>query len=130
MNSDNLLEAKELIKKGESIKKVARKLDIEYVPLYNHIKGINRSFNKGRPKLLPFDVETELTNIASYLASRGTNLGLNFRRFKNFAGPKDASGLRPAKDIYKSLHPTVLCPEDKMLRPIFSLRWWRKFKQR
>ena len=110
---DNLFEATELIKKGESIRKVARELDIEYYTLYNHIKGRNRSFNKGRPKLLPYDVEIELINIASYLASR--NLGLNFRRFKNFA-----------KDIYKKLHPTV--PEDKI--PTFSLQWWRKFKQR
>ena len=65
MNSDNLQEAIELIKKGESIKKVARELDIEYCTLYNHIKGINRSFDKGRPTLLPHDVEIELTNIAS-----------------------------------------------------------------
>lgn len=58
------------------------------------------------------------------MASR--NLGLNFRRFRNFAGPKDASRLRPARDIYKSLHPNK--PEDSM--PTFSLQWWKKFKER
>lgn len=109
MNSDNLSEAIELIKTDENIKKVARDLDIEYCTLYNHIKGISRFFNKGRPKLLPNDVENELINIASYLASR--NLGLNFRRFKNFA-----------RDIYKSLHPTV--PEDSMPTFSFALQWY------
>lgn len=53
MNSDILSEAIDLVKKGESIKKVASELDVEYWTLYNHIKGINRSFNKGRPTLLP-----------------------------------------------------------------------------
>jgi hypothetical protein len=113
MNSDKLSEAIDLIKKGEKIKKVARDLDIEYHILYHHIKGNNRSFNKGRPFLLPYDVETELIDCATYLASR--NLGLNFRRFKNFA-----------KDIYRKLHPIV--SEDKM--PKFSLQWWRNFKKK
>lgn len=113
MDSDDLCEAIELVKNGASIKKVSRDLHIEYFTLYNHIKGINRSFNKGRPTLIPDDIENELISIANYLASR--NLGLNFRRFQNFA-----------RNCYKNLHPNE--PEDCI--PTFSLQWWKNFKER
>lgn len=106
-------EAKALIKNGTSIGSVAKKLDLEYQTLYNHIKGLNRSFSVGRPTLLPEDVELELITTATYLASR--NLGLNLRRFKAFA-----------KEIFKKLHPNL--SEDK--QPVFSLKWWKNFKER
>ena len=113
MDSAELAHAQLLIKNGENIKKVSIKLNIDYQLLYNHIKGINKTFKKGRPCLLPYDVEVELTNIASYLAER--NLGLNYRRFVNIA-----------KELYDHMHPNT--PENK--KPKFSLKWWKKFKHR
>ena len=114
MNSDKFSEAIQILKdNNHSIRSVAIKLGINYYSLYNHIKGINRSFTKGRPNLLPYDVEVELINIASYLASR--NLGLNLGRFKILAN-----------EIYSKLHPNV--SEDN--KPIFSIQWWKNLKQR
>lgn len=113
MDQAEFTNALELIKKGESIKSTARRLNINYQILYNHVKGINKSFIKGKPKLLPDDVENELINVVSYLASR--NMGLNYRRFIKFAS-----------DIYKSLHPNI--KEEDM--PSFSSHWWKDFKSR
>ena len=114
MNSIVLEEAIKLIKNNNySISEAAKELDINYFSLYNHIKGISKSLTKGRPNLIPRDVEDELVNVTSYLASR--NLGLNLSRFKILA-----------MEIYNKLHPNT----EINKKPVFSEQWWKNFKKR
>lgn len=116
MNSDNensLKKAKLLYDSGMNVSKIADEIDIPYKTTYNHLKNINHTFDVGRPKLLPRDIEEKLIEVANYMAEH--NLGLNLRRFKKLAS-----------EIYDTLHPDI--HESK--RPIFSNKWWKNFKKR
>jgi len=114
MNPDKLSEAIRLIdNNNDNILHAAKQVDVNYFSLYNHIKGISKSFTKGRPSLLPYDVEIELVNVASYLAGR--NLGLNLKRFKILA-----------MEIYNKMHPNI----ENERKPTFSEQWWKSFKTR
>ena len=88
-------------------------MNINYNTLYSHLSNNRVGFQKGRPTLIPINIEDEIVNVATYLADR--NMGLNKRRF-----------IALSKEIYNKLQ----INDNKDKQTTFCKTWWKSFKTR